>query len=259
MMLLETGCVLGQISPPGMDDTNAVSWGAVGMNQQISKRWSTTMYVGYARESNPDNFSLLTKSAIFVANQETQYLFNTKWQLAFCSSFRIQNRYIKEAPYTSNEPSLRDELRFYSRLYYRNHIGKINITYSFRPELRLFYDQHLTRWDSSPEELRFRFKIQANIPLNEEKSNLFIVGNEWLSATDKKSNPDGMIYWSSYRFTEDRFTTYLRHILKKPALIIDVGMMHQIRIDDHKAKYIVHFGFDFLFQNPFGTPAISKK
>jgi hypothetical protein len=237
-----------------MDDTNAVSWGAVGINQQISKRWSTTAYLGYARESNPDDYSLLTKSAIFVANQETQYLFNAHWQLSLCSSFRIQNRYRKEAPYTVNDPDVRNEIRFYSRLYYRHHLGKVNMTYSFRPELRLFYNRDFTGWTSAPEELRFRLKVQANIPLNEDKSNQFIIANEWLSATGKKRNSDGMIYWSEYRFTEDRFTTYFRHLFKKPALIVDVGMMHQIRIDDKKARYIVHFGFDFLFQNPFGTP-----
>jgi hypothetical protein len=252
--LIFSSAAFAQISPPGMDDTNAVAWGAVGITQQISKKWLITAYVGAARESDPNNWSLLHKPAIFVLNQETQYLFNDRWQLAICSSFRKQNRYIEEEPFTSSDPSLRNEARYYLRLYYRNTLGKMNITYSFRPELRFFYDTHWNHWSAAPEELRIRFKIQINIPLNAAKTNQFVFANEWLSATDEKRSGEGHLYWSTYNFTEDRFTTYLRHVIKKPSLIVDIGLMQQFKFSKDKNDYIPHLAFDLIFQNPFGKP-----
>jgi len=247
-----------QISPPGLDDTNVVLWGAVGFNQQLGQKWSVTAYVGGSRESNPNNLSVLHKQAIFVVNQETQYQFNSHWQLSFCSSLRFQNIYKEDAPYLSDDPDLRNEIRYYLRLYYRQTVGKIGLTYSFRPEYRGFYEPDWSTWASRPVELRFRLKIQANVPLNSSKTNQFIIGNEWLSVTDDKRNSEGNLYWSTYAFTEDRVTTYFRHVFKKPSLIVDVGYMHQILVQQGKIGYIGHFAFDLIFQNPFGKPSVTK-
>jgi hypothetical protein len=238
--------VCGQISPPGLDDTNAAIWGAVGLNQTLSSKWSITIYAGASAESNPNNFKLLEKRAIMVFNQETLYKFNTHWQLAFCTSFRNQDRYEDEQPYTLSDPPLREELRYYMRVYYRQPIKKLLLVYSFRPELRSYYD-HWHKWNPIPTELRFRFKITASYPLNASGSNQIIVGNEWLSATDH-IHSDEHYHWSKYSYTEDRFTTYFRHTFKKPSLIFDAGIMHQIKSD---GQYIPHLAIDFIFQNPF--------
>jgi hypothetical protein len=245
---------MGQISPPGMDDTNVVAWGAIGINQQIGKKWAVTVYGGAARESNPNNTNLLQKQAIVVFNQETQYQFNSHWLLSFCSSFRIQDRYKEDAPSELQNPPLRDEARLYLRLYYKHSLRKIGMTYSFRPEYRAFYDTHWNHWDGTPFELRFRLKAQANIPLNASKTNQFILANEFLSATDDQRNANHELHWSAYRFTEDRFTTYLRHVFTKQSIIADIGMMHQIKYDKGKSDYIAQFAFDILFQNPFWKP-----
>jgi hypothetical protein len=247
-----------QISPPGMDDTNAVTWGAAGISQQVGKKWAVKVYAGTARESDPDNWSFLHKQAILVVNQETQYRFNKKWQLALCSSLRKQNRYMAEEPYTASDPSLRDELRYYLRLYYRTTAGKFNIAYSLRPELRFFYDNRGNHWSSSPEEFRLRFKIQASMPLNNDKSNQVIVTNEWLGAMDEKRNSEGELRWSRYVFTEDRLTMYWRHVFKNMRLIFDIGIMHQVKFADKQVEYIPHLAFDFICLNPFGIPKTLK-
>ena len=241
-----------------MDDTNAVAWGAIGINQQLSNRWSVTVYAGAARESDPDNVKPLTKQAIFVVNQETQYKFNAHWQLLLGLSFRSQERYQEQAPYEPQHPAFRDEARYYLRLYYRHNVGKVAMIYSLRPEYRSFYNTRWHTWDKTPLELRFRLKVQAAIPLNELKSNQFIVGNELLSATDYERGVDRSLHWSHYAFTEDRFTTYFRHIFKKPSLIVDLGLMHQVKFDNGERDYIAHLAFDVLFLNPFGTKKVSR-
>lgn len=242
-----------QISPPGMDDTNAVLWGAAAVSQQIGKSWMVSAYAGIARESDPDNWSLLRKQAIFVINQQTRYLLSKKWQLAFCSSLRKQKIYLDTEPYSVDDPSLRNELRYYLRLYYRTNTGRFNLTYSFRPELRNFYDNKWNHWHSSPEELRIRFKVQATLPLNKERSNQMILANEWLSATDEKRNNNGELHWSSYVFTEDRLSMYWRHVFGTH-LIFDLGLMHQLKFADGHVQYIKQLAFDFIYQNPFGIP-----
>jgi hypothetical protein len=68
-----------QISPPGTDGAKVVGWGAIGFNQQLSKKWSITMYAGGSRQSDPDNTHFMHKTAIFVINQESQYSFNSHW------------------------------------------------------------------------------------------------------------------------------------------------------------------------------------
>jgi hypothetical protein len=245
-----------QISPPGLEDTHVVLWGALAVNQQIARKWSVMAYVGGSRESNPDNLSVLRRQAIVVINQETQYQFNDRWQLSFGTSLRSQNRYREDTPFLSDDPDLRNEIRYYLRLFYRNHIGKTAFTYSFRPEYRQYYDPDWNVWSSTPLELRFRLKAQANIPLNASKSNQFIIANELLSTTDHR-NANGELYWSTYKMSEDRVTTYLRHTFKRPSLFLDVGYMSQIIVGD-KPEYIGHLAFDLILQNPFGKPASLK-
>ncbi len=245
-----------QVSPPGIDGAKAVLWGAVGFSQQISNKWALTVYAGGSRQSDPDNTHLLDKSAIFVANQETSYTFNSHWQLAFGNSIRIQDIYTEEEPYDLQHPAVRDELRYYLRLFYKHSYKRLNFTYGFRPELRTFYTSDWSKW-KTPTELRFRLKGQVNIPLNKSKSNQIIIANELLTAIDHygptSSNGDT---WSRYHFTESRFTNFFRHTFTKPSLIVDLGIMHQFWKEkaSNKLHYSAYLSFDLLFQNPFGKP-----
>jgi hypothetical protein len=230
---------ISQISPPGLDDTRAVAWGAIGFTQQIGARWQTTVYFGGSRESNPDNYSLLRKPAIEVLDFTQLYRFNGRWSLAGALSFRKQNRYHDAAPFDSEDPALRDEIRYYMRLYYRHKIKRVSFIYSFRPEYRTYYDGH-DRWSPVPYEFRFRLKAQASIGLNQSGSNQFVVGNEILSVAQP--------HFSKYRYTEDRFTTYFRHTFTKPSLIFDAGFMYQFLAGE---GLITHFAVDFIFVDPF--------
>jgi len=253
-ILAGAACSRAQISPPGLDGARVVTWGALGFNQKLSSRWSVTGYVGGSRQSDPDSYNTMKKGGILVIDQATMYAFNPTWQLAFCTSFRSQGVYEEEQPYEKQDPGVRDELRYYLRLYYKRQTGRVAWTYSFRPEYRTFYTTNWERW-STPLELRFRLKAQAAIALNASKSNQVILANEILTAVDEyETVTDTHGRWSAYHFTEDRFTNYFRHTFKKPAVVLDAGLMHQVWKDkENNAHYTMYLALDLLFQNPFGV------
>lgn len=244
--------VSAQVSPPGLDGTRLVSWGAVGFSQTLNQRLTLSMYAGGARMSDPDNWSLLHKSGIAVYNHELQYKFSPTWQVSLANSLRLQSLYTDDSPFEKEDPSYRFELRHYARLYYKQQYGKLAMNYSFRPEFRTFYSPqwHLA---SRPVELRFRLKGQASLPLNEHKTNLIIGANELLSAIDEynavlPSEPRHS--WSSYHFTEDRLSLYFRHVFKEPDLILDLGLMEQFKSGD-MTNPVSYLSVDVIFQNPF--------
>jgi len=238
-----------QISPPGLDETNAAFWSAVAINQQLS-RWTLGFYVGAARKSDPDNVSLFKKPAIFVVNEEIAFQVNKRWSVAFCASYRSQNEYEKTAPYLVEDPSSKIEDRFYMRFYYRETLWKIPFVFSFRPELRLYFGEHGHTWNPVDEELRFRFKGQAMIPLDDVRSNHFVIGNEILTTTDHEKGKVAE-HWTAYNFSEDRISTYFRHKFN-PHVTADVGVMQQIK---HDGGYVAQLSVDLLFTNLFSKKA----
>jgi len=243
---LFTSTVKAQLSPPGLDGAKLVSWAAIGVNQKISNRWSTTVYVGGSSQSDPDNLSTLKKPAIFVLNQETLFQFTPNWQLALCTSLRYQFQYEDDAPYSKEDPPWKREIRYYLRMFYRYQNGPVAWSHSFRPEYRTFFEPNGKPW-SSPEQFRFRLKSQANISINNAKTNFIVVANEVLAATAENSTGQ----WSSLQFTEDRLSTFFRHAVAKPSLFIDLGLMHQFWLDkNQQMQYTTYLSVDFLFQNP---------
>ncbi|HMJ67512.1 MAG TPA: DUF2490 domain-containing protein [Cyclobacteriaceae bacterium] len=220
---------------------------AVGITQQLGTRWQSSFYIGGARQSNPDNYSFLGKSAIYVLDIQNAYRFNDRWQLAGCVSYRGQSRYRDDAPYLAGDPALRTEVRYYMRLYYRHKIKRTAFTWSLRPEYRTYFN-HSDQWDPVPVELRLRFKVQAAFPLNSSRSNQIVVGNEWLSVTDHRVHTGEVPHWTHYEYTEDRLTTYFRHTFAKPSVIVDAGLMYQITAHN---GLITHLAFDVIFVDPF--------
>lgn len=240
----------GQLSPPGIDGAKAVSWTAVGINQAITKKWAINSYVGESRQSDPDNLSLLRKQAILVLNQETYWTIDSHWRLAFCTSFRLQNLYKHESPFKEDSPSLRDEIRYYTRLFYKHQIRKVILSYSFRPEYRTFYNSIQRPEHKYASELRLRMKVQISTPIRESKKYSAIIANELLTATDHYPIEDGA-NWSPYHFTENRFSTYLQYKFNNLPIVLDIGMMHQIFQKEGKLNYIPYLSLDLLFINPF--------
>ncbi|MPR34728.1 DUF2490 domain-containing protein [Salmonirosea aquatica] len=252
------GCILAplslfaQLSPPGLDGTRAVAWGAVGFSQALGKKITLIAYGGLGRLGDPTHWAPLQKPGIGVYNQEFQYKLSTQWQASLAQSFRVQNLYSEDEPYEAEDPSQRFELRYYARLYYKRSLGKLAATYSFRPEVRTFY---APSWEaaSRPLELRFRLKGQVSLPLDDHKANFIIGANEILTALDEyrsKVPLDHHHTWSTYHFTEDRLALYFRHVFRQSDVTLDVGVMEQFKSGGH-FEPVSYLAFDVLFQNPF--------
>lgn len=244
LFLVYTINVFGQISPPGLDDTNLAFWSALAMNQKLSDWWNVSVFVGESRQSEPDNLALVKKQAMYVINEETMFNFNKTMSLSACASYRVQNRYEAEKPYGPDDPETKNEQRYYLRFYIRERIGKTKLTFSLRPELRRFSSTNNHAWKPIDEEMRFRLKGQVSIPLN-NPSNQFMISNETLSATDHEIIEDTK-HWTPYAFTEDRVGTFYRHIFSN--VITDIGVMQQIKRD---GQYNIQLAFDLILTNPF--------
>lgn len=241
--------VQAQISSPGVSGSKAVTWGALGVTQHLgnNNRWVSTTYVGLARKSDPHSWDLVKKQGLLVLNEEVVYGFNPHWQLSAALSFREQNEYASEAPYALEDPAHKYEVRYYSRLYYKHKLKQVSMTYTFRPELRTFYQSSDEPLDT-PQEIRIRLKAQASIPLNSTHRNFLIGGNEFLTVTDE--TPDK--HWSAYHFSEDRLSMYFRHVFADAPVIVDLGLMEQFKQDGHTTSYLA---FDVILQDPFGHKA----
>jgi hypothetical protein len=233
-----------QISPPGISDANVAFWSALGLSQELSEKWSLSVYAGNSRQSDPDNMALFKNQAIFVINEETTFEFNNYFSLSACASYRVQNRYQSEEPFSPADPAMKNEERYYLRFYFREQIGKTKFKFSFRPELRKFSSAGHRPWSPVDEEVRLRLKGQASIPLGNPSKQL-IISNEILAVTGRVKIGEAE-QWSGYTITEDRLATFYRHVF--PHVVADFGVMHQIM---HDGQYRAHVAFDLVLMNPF--------
>ncbi|MGC4021686.1 MAG: hypothetical protein QM734_06960 [Cyclobacteriaceae bacterium] len=123
----------------------------------------------------------------------------------------------------------------------------------FRPEWRNFYSPDWSNFYSSPKALRYRAKAQAGLALGDSKKSSIILANEFLFVEVEQRQSNGGLSWTPYSFSEDRISTYYRHSLKKPAIIVDVGLMQQLNFKNSMlVNDFVHVAFDVIFINPFG-------
>jgi len=245
---------LAQLSPPGLDDTHVVLWGAVGTSQSINEKWSIQSYIGASRFSNPNNSTVLKKQAIYVIDEQVYRSLNKHWQLGACVSFRGQNMYSDEAPYDNAIPALRREMRYYLRLFYRHHTGRFSFAYSLRPEWRNFYSPDWSRFYTSPQMMRYRIKAQASFAFGHSRNSSFVLANELLFIEAQQRQPSGDLKWNSVAWSEDRISTYYRYAFKKKKIMVDLGMMQQLNFNNNKfVNDFVHFAIDAIFIDPFGT------
>lgn len=238
-----------------MDDANVASWSAFAVNQTYLKKWSTVVYLGFESQSDPSSYWPFQKKAIGVLNQETSYKLSDRWVLALCTSWRKQNIYREEEPYYLDDPSVRNEIRWYSRLFYKQKLGKLDFACSFRPEYRSFYTTDWEPW-VSPKQWRFRLKAQVSFPVFEEKKIYGIIANEWLTAIEQEPNMLAELEWQALRFTEDRFTMFLRKQLYEGHVTCHIGLMHQLLHREKDWHYALYLSGDIIINNPF---ALLKK
>lgn len=252
-ILLGIGTSKAQLTPPGLDGAKAVGWVALGVTQTLSAHWTTTIYAGTSTQSSLANYAFWQKPAISVLNQELAYQFAQHWQVVVGGSLRFQDLYEETPPYEPKQPAVRNEIRAYTRLFFRHtQRTKLSWAHSFRPEYRRFFTPTWQEWPN-PFQIRLRLKSQLSYPLNATNTTQFIAANEILTTLDRvRSIASQSLSWGPYKLSEDRLSMFIRRVLKKPALTVDAGLMHQFWWDatSQKIRYTTYLSVDFLFRNP---------
>ncbi|MGZ3863146.1 MAG: DUF2490 domain-containing protein [Bacteroidia bacterium] len=234
-------------------------WTALGIDQQISKKWLSVTDLGFGRHSDPDNFSVLKRQGLNVATQDFIYKANSHWHFTLSFGYWRRNAYDDIRPFDMRaEPfQFRNELRPFQKIYYLHNIGKIKINHVFRTDYRFYYNQDFSDVWGTPFEFRARYLQAWKIPLDPEKKNWFIASDEILSAVDQYNGTVARIKnaaWSPYQITENRFSVYYRRSFIEKRIDLDFGIMHQYwrerpGINTFNISY--NLMFDIIIHDPF--------
>lgn len=224
-----------QFSPPGLGKINTAGWFAVGVKQKLNdqKTVSSATFLGVGRTSNPDNYNPLQRSAIYVVNQEILFRFAKHWETAGALSYRWQNNYKTEKPYQLDTPKGQQEIRTYGKISYLNHLGIMDYSFTFRPELRFFFDPNFNS-AAKKAQFRTRFRGKMGFPLNSSKTKKIIETTEVLLATNETQN------WDKFQMNESRFCLYYSVKIPQQKITLNIGYMNDLLLKPtvHDAHYL---------------------
>jgi hypothetical protein len=248
----------------------ATVWTALGIDQEISKKWLSVTDLGFGRHSDPNNFTLLKRQGLNVITQDFIYKANSHWHFAFSFGYWRRNAYDDFEPYDMRaQPyQFRNELRPFQKIYYLHKIGKVKLQHTFRTDYRFYYNQNFSDVWSTPFEFRARYLQAWKFPLDKNQKNWFIVSDEVLSAIDQYAGAVAKIKntnWSPYQITENRFSVYYRRSFIEKKIDLDFGLMHQYWREKPGTNIFnisYNLMFDIIIRDPFSkkkTEAETKK
>jgi hypothetical protein len=233
------------------------AWVALGIDQELSQRWTSVTDIGYGRHSDPDNSAFVERLGLNVLTQDFVCKIGTNWSLLLGGGYWRRQAYTDEAPY-DHRPApyeYRNELRPYQRIFYRQHLRRIKISHSLRTDIRFYYTEDMQdRW-TTPFEFRLRYMESWSIPLSRNNAHKMILVDELLTAVDRYGTAAAEASgkkWSPYQFTENRFSLYYRHSVNM--FDFDFGIMHQYwREKPGVPTFNVSYNlmFDLIVHDPF--------
>lgn len=252
LLLLLSACIAeskAQISPPGLGLAHTADWFAVGIRQKLNRRksWQSMSYIGIGRKSNPSDYDPVLKSAIVVLNEELYHTINSHFQYSFALSYRRQDEYMDVSPYKHQHPGIQQEFRTYGRFYYFLPLGnRFKLAAISRQELRKFYTP---AFDNPDENFQFRsrWRIQATMSLNKQKTQKIIASSEALLAASHKTGSNS---WTPFAYEESRFTLYYSLSLSRLPLTIDIGYMNNI-LGKSNPSMVHYLALDVILESPF--------
>jgi len=253
--LLGTGidAAFAQFTPPGVSRARTSGWVAVGFTQTISPRWAVSGYTGTSGQSTLDTYVFWKKRAISIVENEWTYTASKHWQVSLAGSLRFQNEYEDTPPYSPDEPAVRTELRAFTRIMYRHSEGsRLKWTHTLRPEYRRFFTPDWQPWPS-PVQLRLRVGSRVSYALNANNTTQLILNNELLFSLNRvQDSSPGSLTWSPFKLNEDRLSMFIRRVIKKPAVNVDAGLMHQFWWDNSSCqiRYSTYFALGLQFRDP---------
>lgn len=233
------------------------SWMAVGLDQELSERWTSVTDIGWGTHSDPDNLAFLKRQGLIVFTQDFIYDFAPHWRVAASFGYWRRNFYDDQPPYDAN-PVLpyRNELRPFQRLYYDHAIGTVLVTHTLRTDYRFYWTPGFdARWPT-PFEFRARYMVNFKVPVTDNHLNWIIVNDEILTAADKYSDAEALVRgknWSPYVFTENRFSLYYRRRLQGVRADFDVGLMDQYWREVRQTYFTTSYNImlDLIVYDPF--------
>lgn len=236
---------LAQIAPPGLGETNTAGWFAFGLKQKLNKKETlqSTSFVGLGTISNPDNANLFQKPSIYVVNEEITHHFKPNWKYSVAASYRWQNKYKTAAPYELDNPKARQEIRFYGKFTYLKSFEKMAYSFTYRPELRFFYNPDFSLPEETTE-FRSRLKAQIAFTVNSLKTHKIIAATEALFATNKTEQ------WDKLKYKESRLSLYYSIAIPKQKITLNMGYMNNI-LGKKFSKCVHYIAFDVVLKNPF--------
>lgn len=239
-----------QIIPPGLGKTNAASWLAFGIQQDLDtikgKGWESTTYIGLGRMSSPDNDNPIEKPAIFIFNQEFKNRFQKNWEYSLAFSYRRQDEYASVAPYEHESPSIKQEFRFYGRFSYIAKTGILEITPTFRQEVQKYFNPDFSPYSESLK-LRSRFRLKLSFQITPDKTHRIILYSEQLFSTSLMKDPE---YWTKFGYKDSRFAAYYSFSPKKIPWTFNLGYMNNL-MGNKKPASAHYIGLDLILKNPF--------
>lgn len=234
-------------------------WAAIGLDQELSKKWLSITDIGYGRHSDPNDVLLLKRQGLNVLTQDFVFKMNEHWHFAFSFGYWRRNAYDEKAPFDARLTpySFRNEIRPFQRIYYRHRLGGIRISHGLRADYRFYYNEDFSGTWTTPFEFRARYIQAWRIPLTKDGLNWFIVNDEVLTAIDRYSGTVTALTgtnWSPYQITENRFSLYYRRSIKERTIDLDIGIMHQYWRDKpglNTFNLSYNLMFDIIIRNPF--------
>ncbi|GAB4028000.1 DUF2490 domain-containing protein [Spirosoma gilvum] len=227
------------------------SWVALGINQELGTRWVSVTNLGLGRHSGADDTQPVAYQGLKVISQEFVFKLTNRWKLA------LSGGYTNRSYYSTKLPAFRNEIRPAFRLYYTHYAGKLELIHQARQDFRWFYTpQYKQSWEV-PFELRFRYMLQARMPLGRQKQNFLILSNEVLAAIDKQNlsnQEDGIPAFKPFLLTENRLAGYFRHQTRGALkLDIDVGFLYQNYRSEASSPFntTMTMMIDLILRNPF--------
>lgn len=214
---------IAQFSPPGMGDVNTASWLAFGVKQNLNSKKTTNSatFFGIGSSSGSEKYNPIHRKEIYVINQEITHRFKKNWEYSGAVSYRYQNKYSSEKPYHLDDPKFRQELRFYTKLSYLNTYNSVAYSFTFRPEMRFFYNPDF-KTASKKMQFRTRFRTKIALDLNATQTKKIIATAEILLASTKKEN------WEDWNYTESRFCLYYSISNPQHKVTFNIGYMNDL-------------------------------
>lgn len=237
--------VLAQITAQGQGG-KTVLWHAVGLEQQLGKRWVNKNVLAYSRRSNMDSWNPVQLAGVFTVREELEYRISKKFK-ASVGVFYAQRGYADSA-----HPEFLNELRFYPRIYHQFQAKRIRFSQYLRTDLRLFTAPGFKAWHK-PFEFRLRYLMKMTVPVHKNNRHFMVFITEFLAATDEEVEPDGRKRFTRFNFTENRSSVFYRHHIPRPDMYFDIGVMNQMwrGVTDQKFNQTLLFQVDWVFVNPF--------